>query len=321
MGGGAFVLVYIAKERKIYALDARERAPAAITPAAYLKDGKAMPELSQRGGLAVAVPGEVRGLGEMVRRWGALPFRRCVEPAQKLAAHGFPVSSRLAASTAAIERPAPAAASPKPDPLFMKIFASRPLREGEIWRRPDLAWTLGKLRAGPDAFYNGEIAAEIVKAVRGAGGVLTADDLKNYATVDRTPLETSYRGLRVASMPPSSSGGVALIETLGILAARYPSGRRRRARRAGAPRSFTCCRGVQARLRDRARYLGDTTSCRRRAAHLSRRYHAELARRIKPGAVLAARRLRDAGAAARAAQGRRDDAPVGDRRRGQTRSR
>ena len=94
IGGGAFALVYIAKEKKVYALDARERAPAAITPAAYLKDGHAVAELSQRGGLAVAVPGEVRGLGEMVRRWGKLPFRRCVEPAQKLAAKGFPVSSR-----------------------------------------------------------------------------------------------------------------------------------------------------------------------------------------------------------------------------------
>jgi len=289
MGGGAFVLVYVAKERKIYALDARERAPAAITPAAYLKDGKAMPELSQRGGLAVAVPGEVRGLGEMVRRWGALPFRRCVEPAQKLAAHGFPVSSRLAASTAAIERPAPAAASPKPDPLFMKIFASRPLREGEIWRRPDLAWTLGKLRAGPDAFYNGEIAAEIVKAVRGAGGVLTADDLKNYATVDRTPLETSYRGLRVASMPPSSSGGVALIETLGILETRYPSGMApARETRGSAAQLHVLAEAFKHAFADRARYLGDTDFVSVDVPHFTdHRYHAELAARIKPGAVLA----------------------------------
>src|SRR5262245_66373180 len=93
MGGGAFVLVYLAKDRKVHALDARERAPAAITPAAYVKDGHPVPELSQRGGLAVAVPGEVRGLGEMVRRWGALPFRRCVEPAQKSAARGLPATS------------------------------------------------------------------------------------------------------------------------------------------------------------------------------------------------------------------------------------
>src|SRR5204862_3315029 len=171
MGGGSFVLVYIAKERKIYALDARERAPAAITPAAYLKDGRAMPELSQRGGLAVAVPGEVRGLGEMVRRWGALPFRRCVEPAQRLAARGFPVSSRLAGSLASVERGGGG------DRKFIELFATKPLHAGDTWRRPDLAWTLSKLRAGPDAFYKGEVAKEIVAAVRSAGGVMTADDL------------------------------------------------------------------------------------------------------------------------------------------------
>ena len=105
IGGGAFMLVYLARDGKLHALDARERAPAAITTGAYMKDGRLVPELSQRGGLAVAVPGEVRGLGEMVRRWGKLPFRRCVEPAQKLAARGFPVSSRLAGSLAALDRP------------------------------------------------------------------------------------------------------------------------------------------------------------------------------------------------------------------------
>src|SRR5207237_8654197 len=106
----------------------------------------------------------------------------------------------------------------------LERFATRPLHAGDTWRRPDLAWTLGKLRAGPDAFYKGDIAREIVSAVHAAGGSLTAEDLARYATVDRTPLETSYRRLRVLSMPPSSSGGVALIETLGILAARYPAG-------------------------------------------------------------------------------------------------
>ena len=141
IGGGAFALVYIAKEKKVYALDARERAPAAITPAAYLKDGHAVAELSQRGGLAVAVPGEVRGLGEMVRRWGKLPFRRCVEPAQKLAAKGFPVSSRLAGSLATLDRASDNRA-------FIDLFAAKPLHAGDTWRRPDLAWTLGKLRAG-----------------------------------------------------------------------------------------------------------------------------------------------------------------------------
>jgi gamma-glutamyltranspeptidase/glutathione hydrolase len=282
IGGGAFALVYIAKEKKVYALDARERAPAAITPAAYLKDGHAVAELSQRGGLAVAVPGEVRGLGEMVRRWGKLPFRRCVEPAQKLAAKGFPVSSRLAGSLATLDRASD-------NRQFVDLFAAKPLHAGDTWRRPDLAWTLGKLRGSADAFYKGEIAKEIVAAVRGAGGVMTAEDLAAYATVDRTPVETAYRGLRVVSMPPSSSGGVALIETLGILSARYPSGVDPvREPRGSAAQLHVLAEAFKHAFADRARFLGDTDFVPVDLGHLSApAYHAELARRIKPGAVLA----------------------------------
>jgi gamma-glutamyltranspeptidase/glutathione hydrolase len=289
IGGGAFAVVYLAKERKAYALDARERAPAASTPAAYMKDGHAVAELSQRGGLAVAVPGEVRGLGEMVRRWGALPFRRCVEPAQRLAARGFPVSSRLAKSLAGLDRAGGAASAMSATPdRFLEVFASKPLRQGDTWRRPDLAWTLGKLRAGPDAFYKGEIAKEIVSAVHGAGGVLTEDDLARYATVDRTPLETTYRGLRVLSMPPSSSGGVALVEALGILAARYPAGIAAAGEaRGSAAQLHALAESFKHAFADRARYLGDTDFVTVDLAHLtSPAYHAELARRIKPGAVL-----------------------------------
>jgi gamma-glutamyltranspeptidase / glutathione hydrolase len=282
IGGGAFALVYLAKEKKVRALDARERAPAAVTPDAYMKDGRAVPELSQRGGLAVAVPGEVRGLGEMVRRWGKLPFRRCVDSAQKLAARGFPVSSRLAASLAGIDRAAGG------DRKFLEVFGAKPLREGDTWRRPDLAWTLGKLRAGPDAFYKGEIAKEIVAAVRAAGGVMTLEDLASYATVDRTPVETSYRGLRVFSMPPPSSGGVALIEMLGILGARTPSGvEAAREGRGSAAQLHIVAEAFKHAFADRARYLGDTDFVAVDVPHLtSPGYHAELARRIKPGAVL-----------------------------------
>ena len=192
---------------------------------------------------------------------------------------GFPVSWRLAKSIAAVD---PA------DPLVTTLFASKPLREGDTWRRPDLAWTLGKLRAGPDAFYKGEIAKEIVAAVRGAGGVMTEDDLARYATVDRTPVETSYRGLRVLSMPPSSSGGVALIETLGILEARYPAGMATAGEtRGSAAQLHVLAEAFKHAFADRARYLGDTDVVPVDLPHLtSPAYHAELARRIKPGTVL-----------------------------------
>ena len=144
----------------MYALDARERAPSATTRR-RLHEGWApvVAELSQHGGLAVAVPGEVRGLGEMVRRWGKLPFRRCVEPAQRLAARGFPVSWRLARE----HRPPVEAADP---PTVHVAVREQAAARGRHLAPPDLAWTLGELRAGPDAFYKGEIR-EMVAAVRG----------------------------------------------------------------------------------------------------------------------------------------------------------
>src|SRR6516225_8087732 len=192
IGGGGFALVYVAKEKKVHALDFRERAPAAITAAKFLKDGKAVPSLSKEGGLAVAVPGEVAGLGEMVKRWGKKPFSACVDPAQKLAAKGAPASWRLADTLAALAKDAPPA-----DPVFAKMFIGPNMpKQNEVWKRPELAATLAKLRAGgPGAFYKGPVAAKIVEAVTAAGGVMTLDDLASYAPVERAPLETTHRGL------------------------------------------------------------------------------------------------------------------------------
>jgi len=300
IGGGGFAVVYVAKEKKVYALDFRERAPAAIRPDSFLHDGRADPALSATGGLAVAVPGEVRGLGELVRRWGALPFRKCVEPAQRLAARGFPVSWRLAESfgqlaekkTAPPGAAANGAQAVKADPVFETVFehflGGKLLTTSDRWKRPDLAWTLDRLRAGgADAFYKGEIAAAMVKAVKDSGGVMSAEDLTTYTATDRAPLEGAYRGLRVFSMPPSSSGGTVLIETLGILSARYPDG----AALAKLGRNSSAYLHVLAEafkhgFADRARQLGDTDFVTVDLAHLtSPSYHRELAARIKDDGV------------------------------------
>jgi len=286
IGGGGFAVVYLAKPKETHALDFRERAPAAITPAHYFKDGKLDPTRSVLGGLAVAVPGEVRGLGEMVRRWGKLPFRRCVEPALKLAARGFPVSWRLARDLG----PVVADVAKEPDLKFAAQIAGTARAEGEVWKRPELAWTLGKLKAGgPDAFYKGEIAAEIVAAVKKAGGVMETTDLVAYTAVERKPISTMYRGLTIYAMPPASSGGIALVETIGVLGARFPKvtdlpvdgGR------GGPTYQHVLVEAFKHGFADRARYLGDTDFVTVDVAHLTDpTYHAELARRIKPNGVL-----------------------------------
>jgi gamma-glutamyltranspeptidase/glutathione hydrolase len=287
IGGGGFAVIYLASSRQTFALDFRERAPAAISPGSFFKDGKLDPELSKHGGLAVAVPGEVRGLADMVKRWGKLPFSRCVEGAQRLAARGVPVSWRLARSLAALH--APDGKPPAGGPRFLAMFATRPLGEGDLLKRPELAWTLSKLRTGgADAFYKGPIAQEIVKAVRDAGGVLSAQDLAAYTATLRAPLEGRYRGLRVLSMPPPSSGGVVLLETLGILSNVYPTDADvRREGRGSSAYLHVLAEALKHGFADRARFLGDTDFVHVDLAHLtSPAYHAELARRIKRDAVL-----------------------------------
>lgn len=285
IGGGGFALVYVAKEKKVYALDFRERAPAAITPAAYLKDGKLVPKLSQEGGLAVAVPGEVRGLEELVKRWGAKPFRSCVDPAQKLAAKGFPVSWRLASTLATL-----AAAGPPADPAFTKMFVTgKAPAEKATMKRPELAATLAKVRAGgANAFYKGPIADEIVKAVKAAGGVMTLEDLATYAPVERAPLAGRYHDLEIFTMPPPSSGGVALLETLNILQTRYASAVELPKGATRAPAfEHALVESFKHAFADRARFLGDTDFVQVDVPRLtSAPYALELSRRIKPNGVL-----------------------------------
>jgi gamma-glutamyltranspeptidase/glutathione hydrolase len=285
IGGGGFALVYVAKEKKVHALDFRERAPAAVTAALYLKDGKAVAGLSKEGGLAVGVPGEVAGLGEMVKRWGKKSFGACVDPAQKLAAKGAPASWRLAQAIAALTKDHPPA-----DPVFAKMFLGPNMpKEKDVFKRPELAATLAKLRAGgPGAFYKGPIAAEIIKAVAGAGGVLTAEDLASYAPVERAPIEARHRGLRVLTMPPPSSGGVALVETLGILEARYPTAGDLPKDGPESPAYLqTLAEAFKHAFADRARFLGDPDFVTMDLAKLtSPAYAAELAKRVRPDGVL-----------------------------------
>ncbi len=298
IGGGGFALVYSAKDHRLFALDFRETAPSAIRADMFVKDGKADPKLSREGGLAVAVPGEVRGLAELVRRMGKLPFTRCVAPAEALARGSARASWRLievldekASAPAPVSGSLPGRGEPDPmrEKLVSQIFGgARPLKVGDAFRRPSLAWTLGRLRAGgPDAFYNGEIADEMVKAVKQAGGVLTTDDLRRYRPTERTPIEVPYRGLRVVSMPPPSSGGVALAESLGILAARYPdAGELAKTGRQSSAYLHVLAETMKHAFADRARHLGDPDFVNVPLDHLlSPDYHAELARRINEGAV------------------------------------
>lgn len=217
LGGGGFMLVYIAKSGTLHAIDFRETAPAGATPDMFLRDGQVEEGASKRGGLAVAVPAEPRGLAHALARYGTMGFAEVAAPAIRLARDGFEVETHLADSLA--KNQADLSADVALATELLRPDGS-PYRAGERLHRPALAETLERLaREGPDAFYRGELADRIVTAVRSAGGILTAADLATYSVIERTPVITRYRGLRVAGMPPPSSGGGVIATALRILEA------------------------------------------------------------------------------------------------------
>jgi len=214
IGGGGFALVYDGKTHEAHFIDFRETAPAAATPDMYVRDGHPDPRLSLRGALAIAVPGEVKGLARVLRDFGTLPLATVLAPAIRFAAEGFPVGSHLAAelgSNAEEIRRHPALAA-----VYLKP-SGEPYAAGELLVQRDLAATLRAIAAGGvRAFYEGPIGEAIAEAIAAEKGILTAADLRGYSERLRKPLTTHYRGLTVIGASPPSSGGVVL-EILNVL--------------------------------------------------------------------------------------------------------
>jgi gamma-glutamyltranspeptidase/glutathione hydrolase len=214
IGGGGFMLIYLASSGKFYALDYRERAPMAARADMFIQDGHPREELAQNGPLAVAVPGEVAGIDAALRRFGTMKFSAVAAPAMRLARDGFPLSEHLAAE---IARMAPKLAR---DPGLSAVFLNpdrSPPHAGQVIRNPALAATLRKLGDDPvPNFYRGPVARQIVSFMKEHGGLITAADLASYQPIWRQPLNFPFQGYEVYTMPPPSSGGVVL-EMLGML--------------------------------------------------------------------------------------------------------
>lgn len=219
IGGGAFIMLRRAADGGMEAWDGREAAPAAATPALFLRDGRPMPFLEAiMGGRAVGVPGTLPVLEAAHRAHGKLPWARLFEPAIRLAEEGFPVSARLsreiAADTLPLRRdPASAAYFFSPDGL--------PLPPGHRLRNPALAETLRAVaRNGAAALQTGPIAEDIIAAIRNHPtnpGVMVLEDLARSQPRQRAAICTPYRSFRVCGFPPPSSGGVAVAQILGVL--------------------------------------------------------------------------------------------------------
>ena len=252
LGGGGFMLVHLAKQKRTIAIDYRESAPAAASAEMFLDNGEPDPQKSRFGGLAVGVPGTVAGLALAHAKYGSGKFTlaQLIAPAIRLARDGIEVDAELSLSLERLQ--ARLARWPSSVRIFLKPGGA-PLGRGDRLVQRDLADALEAIaRGGPRAFYQGPIADQIAMSVRAAGGGMTRQDLARYRVKERTPLRGRYRGFEILSMPPPSAGGVSLIEILNIL-----EGYDLRALGAGPASLHLMIEAMKYAYADRSEFLGD----------------------------------------------------------------
>jgi gamma-glutamyltranspeptidase/glutathione hydrolase len=252
LGGGGFMLLRTA-DGTAEAIDYRERAPLAATRDMYLDEkGNVVPNLSIQGYKAVAVPGTVAGLALAHKRHGKLPWADVVEPARRLAAEGFEINYNLGRSLnlqSTNEKLAPFAESRR---IYQRN--GKPYEMGETLVQPELAAVLARIKADPRDFYEGETARLIAADMKANGGIVTMEDLRTYEPTIRVPLRTTYRGHDILTMPPPSSGGIALIEMLNMLEAYDLKAMGWHS----AQYTHTLLEVMRRAFADRAKFLGDT---------------------------------------------------------------
>ncbi|MFZ9982506.1 MAG: gamma-glutamyltransferase [Cyclobacteriaceae bacterium] len=209
IGGGGF-LIYRDSSGNSFALDFREKAPKAATTDMYLdKEGNVIPGLSISGHLASGVPGTVDGLFTAHKRFGKLPWKDLVEPSINLAENGIKLTKRAATNLNRIQDDLRKYNSVVPEYLLGNW------KEGDLLIWSDLAVTLQHIRdRGRDGFYTGPVAESIINEMKRGKGIISFEDLQNYRSRWLEPITGSYRGLRIISMPPPSSGGIALLQLL-----------------------------------------------------------------------------------------------------------
>lgn len=295
LGGGGFMLIWDAKRQRCTVLDYRERAPMKAAADMYAKDAnkpddddKALPKRSVRGPLAAAVPGHVAGLCFAVEQHGKLPIAEVVAPAIRLARDGVPADSHFVnARNSALKTWS------KWPKEFREKFASfhdaylasgKSLEVGEKVTSPQLRVLEHIASRGAAGFYGGPVKAALLELSRKNGGLFTAEDFQDVRPVCREPLSLKYHGYDVLTMPPPSSGGVAMLTTLQILEeldARCPDAPLRQLKPDNPDTVHRLTEAFKHAFADRAEFLGDTDFVDVPVQRLISREHArELASRI-----------------------------------------
>jgi gamma-glutamyltranspeptidase/glutathione hydrolase len=216
IGGGGFMMIKLADQEDVIAIDYREKAPSAASRDMFLNDEGEVDNLQARFSyLSTGVPGSVMGLVTAQKKYGSLPLKDVISPAIALAEKGFPVTEALSDSLAQYRERFDR--DPSTKRYFLK-FGGEPYKRGEILIQKDLAKTLKAIRDhGAAGFYEGPVAELIVDEMKKNGGLITLEDLRMYRAVERTPVKGNFRGYEIVSMPPPSSGGVHIIEMLNVL--------------------------------------------------------------------------------------------------------
>ena len=278
IGGGGFMIVRT-PDGKVTSFDFRERAPLASTRTMYVgKDGNIDRALTNAGYLAPGVPGSVRGMAMAHKKFGKLPWKDVVMPGVVLAEQGFAMSAGLARGLNR-EVSGPMATFPASVAAYGKPGGGE-WHAGERLVLKDLGKTLRAIAEdGPDAFYTGWIADALAADMKANGGLITKEDLSKYEAKERTPLRGTYKGFEIISMPPVSSGGVALIEMLNIL---EPLDLKSKGLLT-APALHLQIEAMRRAYLDRARHLGDPDFVKVPVETLTSKAHArEVAKSIDP---------------------------------------
>lgn len=249
LGGGGFWLLHRARDGFETMLDGREKAPLAARRDMYLDGGgKVIPNLSVDGTLAAAIPGTPAAIVHLAQHYGRLPLKKSLAPAIKFARAGFAVNESyrgMAEFRLNALRASPAAAA-----VFLHNNEIPEL--GYLIKQPDLAKTLESIAEhGVNGFYSGTVAQRLVDGVRSASGIWSLDDFANYGVMERKPVRGKYHGIKIITAAPPSSGGVALLTTLNILAGYKLDDV------SALTRTHLTIEAMRRAYRDRAEYLGD----------------------------------------------------------------
>jgi gamma-glutamyltranspeptidase/glutathione hydrolase len=251
LGGGGFLLYYDAKKRQVRALDFRERAPRKADALMYKRYGdEEGKKRSQEGHLAAAIPGFVAGLEEAAKTWASLPWWDLLQPAHHHAKRGFRLH-RLFAGALRYKRK-----KMRAFPETKRVFFPRGRlpRKGDLFKQPDLAWTLQRLqRYGAADFYRGRIGGYLMHEMAAGEGIWVGEDLESYKPYWVEPVRGAYRGFTIYSMPSPSSGGVHLIQMLNLLSG-FPL---HQMKPRDPMRLHLVAEAMRLAFADRARYQGD----------------------------------------------------------------